>query len=106
MKYAINVKEILVKTVIVDADNINDAVAKVEEAVERDDIVLDPDADYDESEVTPSGQFENGLVPDGADVSRCFHLYDPKNNNVTGLSGIEKEITDRTPANDGKGVHV
>lgn len=67
-RYAISVKEILKRTVIVEAENIEEAIKKVEEAVEREEIILDVD-DYDGREIVPSEYWNGGKVPDGKDVS-------------------------------------
>ncbi|WP_304430909.1 DpnD/PcfM family protein [Romboutsia ilealis] len=67
-QYGISVREILKRTVIVEAENLEAAIQKVEEAVEREEIILDVD-DYDEREIIPSEYFEGGKVPDGKDVS-------------------------------------
>lgn len=72
-KYGISVIEILKRTVIVEADDLEEAMQKVEEAVERDEIILDYD-DYNDREITPSEYFENGKVPDGKDISSFWHL--------------------------------
>ena len=52
-RYGICVKEILKRTAIVEAENIEMAIQKVEEAVEREEIILDAD-DYDERIIEPS----------------------------------------------------
>lgn len=72
-KYGISVREILKRTVIVEAENIEEAIKKVEEAVDREEIILDVD-DYDDREIMPSEYFENGKVPDGEDVSFYWHI--------------------------------
>lgn len=46
---------------------------KVEEAVEREEILLDYD-DYDDREIVPSEYFEGGKVSDGEDVSFYWHI--------------------------------
>lgn len=61
-QYRITVREILKRTVIVEA------MQKVEAAVKRDEIILDAD-DYDNREIVPSEYFEGGKVPEGKDVS-------------------------------------
>lgn len=71
-KYGISVREILKRTVIVEAESLEEAIEKVEEAVERDEINLDVD-DYDDREIVPSEYWEDGKVPDGEDVS--FYWY-------------------------------
>lgn len=72
-KYGISVREILKRTVIVEAKNLKEALQKVEEAVERDEIILDAD-DYDDREIVPSEYFEGGEVPEGEDVSFYWQL--------------------------------
>lgn len=72
-QYGISVREILKRTVIVEAENIEEAIKKVEEAVEREEIILDVD-DYDDREIIPSEYFEGGKVPDGEDVSFYWHI--------------------------------
>lgn len=71
-KYGISVREILKRTVIVEAENLEEAIQKVEEAVEREEIILDVD-DYDDREIVPSEYFDGGKVPAGQDVS--FYWY-------------------------------
>lgn len=72
-QYGISVREILKRTVIVEAENLKEAIRKVEEAVEREEIILDVD-DYDEREIIPSEYFEGGKVPDGKDVSYYWQI--------------------------------
>lgn len=67
-QYGISVKEILKRTVIVEAENLEEAIQKVEDAVEREEIILDVD-DYDGREIVPSEYWNGGKVPDGKDVS-------------------------------------
>lgn len=72
-QYGISVREILKRTVIVEAESLEEAMQKVEAAVKRDEIILEVD-DYDEREIVPSEYFEGGKVPDGKDVSFYWHL--------------------------------
>lgn len=72
-KYAISVREILKRTVIVEAEDIVEAFQKVQNAVEQEKIILDAD-DYDERQIIPSEYWENGKVPDTEDVSYFWHL--------------------------------
>lgn len=74
-QYGISVREILKRTVIVEAENLKEAIRKVEDAVEREDIILDVD-DYDYREIVPSEYFEGGKVPEGEDVSFYWHIGD------------------------------
>lgn len=76
-KYGISVREILKRTVIVEAENLEEAIQKVEDAVESDEITLDVD-DYDGREIIPSEYFENGKVPEGKDVSFYWHIGEDK----------------------------
>lgn len=76
-RYGISVREILKRTVIVEAENIEEAIKKVEEAVEREEIILDVD-DYDDWEIVPSEYFEGGKVPEGKDVSFYWHIGEDK----------------------------
>ena len=74
-KYGISVREILKRTVIVEAENIDEALQKVNDAYKQDKIVLDMD-DYDETEIEPSPYFGNGSgkVSEGEDVSFYWHI--------------------------------
>lgn len=72
-RYGISVREILKRTVIVEADSLEEAIQKVEGAVERDEILLDYD-DYDDREIVPSEYWDGGKVPEGEDVSFYWHI--------------------------------
>lgn len=72
-KYGISVREILKRTVIVEAENLEEAIQKVEDAVEREEIILDVD-DYDDREIIPSEYWKGGEVPEGEDVSFYWHI--------------------------------
>lgn len=74
-RYGISVREILKRTVIVEAENLKEAIRKAEEAVEREEIILDVD-DYDDREIVPSEYFGNGSgeVPEDEDVSFYWHI--------------------------------
>ena len=72
-QYGISVREILKRTVIVEAESLEEAIQKVEDAVEREEIILDVD-DYDDREIIPSEYFEDGKVPEGKDVSFYWHI--------------------------------
>lgn len=73
-KYGISEREILKQTVIVEAENIEAAVQRAEEAVECEEVILDVD-DYDDREIVPSEYWEGGRIPDGEDVS-CYWQLD------------------------------
>lgn len=72
-QYGISVREILKRTIIVEAENLDEAIQKVEAAVEREEIILDVD-DYDDREIVPSEYWEDGKVPNGEDVSFYWHI--------------------------------
>lgn len=72
-RYAVCVREILQRTVIVDAHSIGEAIGKVEEALKKEDICL-CDRDYFGSEIRPSEDWVDGEVPDDADISYYWHL--------------------------------
>ena len=76
-QFGISVNEILKRTVIVDAESLEEAMQKVEGAVECDEIILDVD-DYDGREIVPSEYFEGGKVPEGQDVSFYWHIGEDK----------------------------
>lgn len=72
-QYGISVREILKRTVIAEAESLEEAIQKVEKAVECDEIVLDVD-DYNDREIIPSEYWEDGKVPEGEDVSFFWHI--------------------------------
>lgn len=72
-QYGISIREILKRTVIVEAENLEEAIKKVEYAVEREEIVLDV-GDYDNRDIVPIEYFEGGKVPDGEDISFYYHI--------------------------------
>ena len=74
MKFAIRVEEIIGRTIIVEAEDIEEAIEKVEVAANNDDILLDGIEDFVERNVYPSDVFKNGVVPKGRDVSYYEHL--------------------------------
>jgi len=77
LRYGISIREILKRTVIVKADNLEEAIQKVQDAVERDEIILDAD-DYDDREIVPSDYWEDRKVPNGEDVSYYCQLNEEK----------------------------
>lgn len=72
-KYGISVIEILKRTVIVEADGIDEAIQRVEDAVEQGEIVL-TDRDYNDREIVPSKYWDGGKVPDDEDVSGYWNI--------------------------------
>ena len=76
-QYGISVREILKRTVIVEAKDLEEAIQKVEGAVERDEISLDVD-DYDDREIEASEYWDGGKVPEDQDVSFYWHIGEDK----------------------------
>ena len=74
MKFAIRVEEVIGKTIIVEANTLDEAIEKVEEACDNDDIFLDGMEDFVERNVYPSDTFKDGIVTDDRDVSFYEHL--------------------------------
>ena len=79
-QYGISVREILKRTVIVEAESFEEAMQKVIAAVERDEIILEAD-DYEDREIVPSEYWDDGKVPDGEDVS-FYYLVKEKNTSI------------------------
>lgn len=74
MKFAIRVEEIIGRTIIVEAEDLEEAIERVEEAANNDEIFLDGIEDFVERIVKPSDNFKDGVVPDGVNVSFYEHL--------------------------------
>lgn len=72
-RYAIKVQEVLKRTVIVNAGSIDEALQLVQNAVDRDEILLGID-DFDCRKIEPSDYFLNGEISDHKDVSHFWHL--------------------------------
>lgn len=72
MKFAIDIREIFEKTIIVEADDIMEAIEKAEKACDNDIISLD-DEDLVTREAFSSKYFRHGIVGD-VDVSAFEHL--------------------------------
>lgn len=72
-KYAIRVSEVIGRTIIVNAESVEEAIEKVECAANNDEILLGIE-DFLERTVEPSDVFVGGIFPDGRDVSYYEHL--------------------------------
>ncbi|MCI8663743.1 MAG: hypothetical protein HFG69_10965 [Hungatella sp.] len=72
-KYGISVIEFLKKTVIVEAEDLDEAISRVEDEVEKGNIILTDD-DYSDREIVPSKYWDGGRVPEGADVGYYWHI--------------------------------
>lgn len=73
MRFDIKIKEISLRTVIVDADDINEALEKVFHAVQSGTIYLDEE-DFVDRVINPSEYWPDGAIPDTEDVSIFYHL--------------------------------
>ena len=74
MKFAIRIEEIIGRTIIVEAEDLEQATERVEEACNNGEIFLDGIEDFVGRKVYPSDNFTNGIVPKGKDVSFYEHL--------------------------------
>lgn len=74
MKYAVRVEETIGRTIIVEAEDLCDAIEIVEKAVNDNEILLDWVKDFVYRDIGPSAVFEGGVVPDDRDVSHYEHL--------------------------------
>lgn len=74
-KYGINIVETFKRTIIVNAESIGEAIQKVEDAVENEEIVLN-DRDYNGREIYPANDYwENGEILEDDEYSEGFwHL--------------------------------
>ena len=82
MRHAVNIKETLSKTVIVDnAKSLEEAIEIVEQAYRDNNIILYAE-DFSDIEISASDIFDDGIVPDDADVSyySCLSDYVEKEN--------------------------
>lgn len=79
-KFGITVREILKSTIIVEAEDVNEAIRKVESAINQDKILLSCD-DFDEREIEPYLWFGNGSgeASENDDLSYYLHLDDNGN---------------------------
>lgn len=80
-RFGITVREILKRTVIVEAEDLTEAMEKVQAAVQVDKILLDMD-DYDDREIVPSEYWPGGEVPAGEDVSYYYHLEEDEDTRI------------------------
>ncbi len=72
-RYGIEVKEILKRTVIVEADSCQEAIQKVEKVVSEDKILLEAE-DFKEREINISDYWFSGEVPKGEDIGFFDYL--------------------------------
>ena len=65
-KYAMRIIETLSRTVIVDADDLDEATDKARSAYDSNEVILEAD-DFEKCEIIPASWTKNGIVPDGRD---------------------------------------
>lgn len=68
-RYAIQVREILQSTIITRAKNEEEAIARVERAIETGEVWFSSIDDFDEREIKLSDHWVQGIVPENEDVS-------------------------------------
>ena len=74
MEYAINIKETLSRTIIVEADDLCEALQNVEDAANEGRINLTCDDSFDR-DITPAEWTHEGVIPDGSNTDYYEHLY-------------------------------
>ena len=74
MEYAINIKETLSRTIIVEADDLCEALQNVEDAANEGKINLTCDDSFDR-DITPAEWAHEGVIPDGSNTDYYEHLY-------------------------------
>ena len=74
MEYAINIKETLSRTIIVEADDLCEALQNVEDAANEGRINLSCDDSFDR-DITPAEWTHEGVIPDGSNTDYYEHLY-------------------------------
>lgn len=93
--YGISVREILKRTVIVEAENLEEAIQKVEDAVKQEKIILSVD-DYDDREIVPYEYWEDGEVPVGENIAPYLILGTKKKVRLNFKQLYENGNTDLT----------
>lgn len=78
MKYAMKIIETLSRTVIVDADDLDEATEKTRSAYDSNEVILEAD-DFEKYEIVPAGWTENGAVPEGRNLTIYTHILGEKN---------------------------
>lgn len=92
MKYAIRVEEVIGRTVIVEADDLIEAIETVEAAASNGDLLLNGAEDFVERKVEPSDIFKDGIVPPDRDVSYYEHLNCSKKTHMVFASSQSCQI--------------
>lgn len=74
MEYAINIKETLSRTIIVEADDLCEALQSVEDAANKGKITLTCDDSFDR-DITPAEWSDEGVIPDSSNTDYYEHMY-------------------------------
>lgn len=74
MEYAINIKETLSRTIIVEADDLCEALQSVEDAANKGKITLTCDDSFDR-DIAPAEWSDEGVIPDSSSTDYYEHMY-------------------------------
>lgn len=74
MEYAINIKETFSRTIIVEADDLCEALQSVENAANEGKITLTSDDSFNR-DITPAEWSNEGVIPNGSNTDYYEHLY-------------------------------
>ena len=80
-KYAMRIIETLSRTVIVDADDLDEATDKARSAYDSNEVILEAD-DFEKCEIIPASWTKNGIVPDGRDTKFFTHILGKTNTRI------------------------
>lgn len=72
-RYAISVREVLQRTIVVPADSLDKAIEAINGIVSADKLILDAD-DFNDREIEAASWLTNGEVPEDEDVSYLDHI--------------------------------
>lgn len=73
--------ETLSRTVIVDADDLDEATDKARSAYDSNEVILEAD-DFEKCEIIPASWTKNGIVPDGRDTKFFTHILGKTNTRI------------------------
>lgn len=74
MEYAINIKETLSRTIIVEADDLCEALQSVEDAANEGKITLTNDDSFDRN-IAPAEWSNEGVIPNSSNTDYYEHMY-------------------------------
>lgn len=69
------------RTVIVDADDLDEATDKARSAYDSNEVILEAD-DFEKCEIIPASWTKNGIVPDGRDTKFFTHILGKTNTRI------------------------